>query len=182
MATHASGHYPRLRNASATRPVPMLLEILASGVIGGLVGGALWALLLMTVYSANGAGFWTPMQAVAATFLGADALFSSGAILLGLALHFATSFVWGIFFATLVPRFSSWGFAMIGGLLAGVLVILPMTWGVLEAFDPIMYDHVRTFWGTWILAHLLFGAGLGTIPWLRRRLAEVPEPGYADAW
>jgi hypothetical protein len=161
---------------SESRTVPVLLEILASGILGGLVGGVLWALLLMFVYAGTGAGFWTPMQAIAAAFVGPTAFYSSAAILLGLAAHFFTSMVWGVLFGILAPRSTPWGLAMVGGLIAGVLTILPMTWGVLSSFDPVMLEQARHIWGAWLVAHVFFGVGLGFVPAFRRWLAGVPEP------
>jgi hypothetical protein len=161
---------------SESRTMPVMLEILASGILGGLVGGVLWALLLMFVYAGSGAGFWTPMQAVAAAFVGPTAFASSAAILLGIAAHLFASMVWGVLFGILAPRNAPWGTAMVGGLIAGVLTILPMTWGVLASFDPVMFDQVGAIWGAWLVAHVFFGVGLGFVPAFRRWMAGVPEP------
>lgn len=148
-------------------------EVIGAGIVAGLLGGVLMRLWGMIYTAAIGVGFWAPARAIAATFLGVDALIGGGGVVLfGIALHMITSMFWGVFGTAALGREVRRGPALALGLIGGLVVLAIMTWIVMPVIDRVMLDRVRLRWGMWIIGHLLFGVGLAFAPALRRRICR----------
>lgn len=147
-----------------------------AGTLAGLVAGVVMKVLAGILAGAAGAGFFAPLELIAATFLDGALPRGANAILLGLVLHLAVSALWGAIFGTLLPPTASTGAAGAFGGLYGLGVFLIMTYLVLPWANPLMYTTVDR--GTLLLEHAVFGVTLAlTVP-LARRLGQ-PAPGPA---
>src|SRR5579883_1541316 len=149
-------------------------EVIGAGIIAGLIAGIILGGFAMAYASIVGAGVWTPMQEIAATFYGPIALLKTSAAFWGVIIHLVVSALWGILFATIIPRRISPWEAYLGGLLFGIGVWIAMTFLVLPTVDPTMRARVALMPGTWFLLHLAFGAFVSVAALLRRALAHVP--------
>lgn len=142
-----------------------------AGAEAGLISGLVMMLALMVYTAALGEGFFFPLQQVAATFLGVEALIGGvGTILLGAAIHFAVAAAWGIGFGLMVPPVTSSSSAAGWGAIYAVGVWLVMTFVALPVFDPVMSDRVALYSGWWFASHLLYGAVLGLTPELTQQM------------
>src|SRR5687767_8261606 len=81
---------------------------LASSAVAGFVAGLVIAACMMARSGILGLGFWLPVQTIAATFFGVDALIGGlGSVLLGLIAHVVMSlFLGGIFGALISSDYS----------------------------------------------------------------------------
>jgi hypothetical protein len=154
-------------------------EILEAGAVAGLIAGVAMVLVAMTYASAIGIGLWRPLKAVAATFVGTSA-YAMGprAVLIGVAIHIFTSVAVGILFAFVVPRDVSLVPALALGALAGVAVLVVLNIVVLPTSDWTGGERRHLLWGNIpgamplpmaFVVHLIYGAGIGLAPSLRRR-------------
>lgn len=140
-----------------------------SGLGAGLVGGVVMLLFAMIVTAARGLGFWLPARGIAASVLGVTALvMGGGAVVLGVALHLAVAAAWGLLFSWLFAWLAGHepqpAFALLVGIVYGLLVLAVMTWLVLPWLDPTWFVRVRAMSTMWIGAHLLYGASMVFVP------------------
>ncbi|MFB6350420.1 MAG: hypothetical protein ABEN55_05665 [Bradymonadaceae bacterium] len=155
-------------------------EAVGAGAIAGLIGGTVMALAAMIRAAIIGAGFWLPMQNVAAVWYGVGAyLADGGSVFVGLVTHLAISAGWGALYGVFVDRETSIGASMGMGLLYGASVWLLMTYIALPLFNSTMAARVeiQPFW-FWFGIHLLFGGTIGILtPAFARARAgeEAPE-------
>ena len=169
-------------------------DLVRWGVIAGVIGGIVMAMIMMIVTAALGMGFLAPLYLIAATFHPAWAMTQGLQItplLVGLMVHMVNSAILGVIFAVVLR----WLFqrplgvvtAAVAGMGWGLLIFLAMTYGVLPLLDSAMAHAITTntallIW--WIVSHLMYGVVLGAIvgatvgsavsPWARtgqRRLA-----------
>jgi hypothetical protein len=146
-------------------------EAVLAGAAAGALGGALMLAWIVGYSAASGAGAMVIVKAIAATVLGVHALVGgAGAVLVGLFIHVAVAGVWGMLFALLVRPGANGGAALVAGIVAGLVVLLVMTYLIIPWADPVLRARVDLMTPMWALSHVLFGVGLGALPWLRDRL------------
>lgn len=162
-----------LDGASAVGSAAGQRGALASGVVSGLLGGAVMALFLAAAASAAGMTGLQPLEAIGATFLAADSPGGGpGPALYGALLHALTSVGLGLVFAALVPRdlppvcaaMVGIGYAMFA---AGIMASL-----VVPAVNPEFRTAAQPIGGAWVMAHALFGAALGLSYALQHRTSR----------
>ena len=146
-------------------------DVLA-GVLAGWIGGIVMELLFMLYTASLGQGFWTPLEAIGATFYGSSAfLGGAGPVISGLLLHLVIAGGLGaIFGASLNPSTSTGGATAIG-VVYGIVTWAVMTFIVLNIVNLPMRSFVAGWSGIWFLVHLVFGVCLGATPGLRAALA-----------
>jgi len=159
----------------ARHPSTLLAEIFEAGAAAGLIGGVAMALFASLYEAARGAGFWTPLEAIATTVLRASTLqVGVGPVLLGLAFHLIVSMFFGVLFSLIVSRDVAPAPALAFGTFAGLSVLVIMSLVVVPAENP---AGVRLMWGSApsavpvsiaFVMHMIYGAGLSLTPALRR--------------
>ena len=154
-------------------PVPSSVALLA-GVLSGVIAGVGMALVLLWREGANGVEVWTPMQLMAATFYGAEALHGGAqVILVGEIVHAVIAIGYGLIFSFFVSRATPLGMAFLYGLVYSVLIWGVMTYMVLPLVDPVMQraEALQPNW--WFISHLVFGALLFLTPLLKNAFAST---------
>lgn len=147
-------------------------EMVKSGTMGGLAGGALMAAWLMVQAAVTGYGPLFFLNLVGATFRGADALVGgAGVMLSGLLLHIVVSVVTGILFAVTVTRKTPLAASVLGGMAYALVILVFMNYVVMPYANPIMRQREVNMPAAWFLSHLMFGVGLGLVPLFKRGLA-----------
>lgn len=141
---------------------------------------------------AGGMSFWLPMQQIAATFYGSEALLGGfGPTIVGMMIHLMFSAAFGGVVGLFVYRFSA-GATFWVGMLAGIIIWAVMTWIVMPVANPVMHQRVALMNGWWFVYHLVFGGMLFLTPLINRglehrRVADAshsdlpgsPRPGHA---
>jgi hypothetical protein len=142
----------------------------AAGAGAGLIGGVAMALFQMLASALGGGSVLAPAKLVAASTLGPRAPSGGlGTLVTGLLLHLAVSAVLGVTFAfALHRRVVRPGATLLAGLFFALLAMLTMTYVLLPWVDPVMRASLVHAPGAWLLAHAVFGLGLGSLPALRR--------------
>lgn len=162
-------------------------------VVGGLVAGAIAGMAMAMWTMAAGAtfrdfGFFTPLYLIAAPFAGVDDVstalaaapadpfyWATGAALVGAGIHMMNSMVFGVVYAGLARAARLRGVvAIAAGMMFGVVVMLFTDLAVAPAVEA-LFGGGRFVtgvpeiigWGTWTVAHLMFGAVLGLWPAVR---------------
>jgi hypothetical protein len=164
-------------NEHRIQHAPLAREVIEAGAVSGLVGGVGMALFATIYASIAGHGFWTPVQAIAGTVLGRDAMHGASAVIVGVAIHVAVSMAFGILFAAITPREVAPAPALAFGMFAGLAILVMMNLVVLPVVNPYVRSHLM--WGSSpgaalpvsvaFVMHLLYGLGLSLAPSLRRR-------------
>lgn len=162
------------------RPISLRHDLIA-GVLAGQVAGLVMAVVVMAVFTIFlGKGPLYPVQVIGSLVYGDAALdgVHIGALAAGLLLHqLGPALVWGIAFGFAVNRLDLRGgpalvvLAAVTGLASQVLdvgVLVPAAMNALHGHD-IWAEQVPAFW-SWA-AHLVFGLGLLSFPWIAARLA-----------
>jgi len=154
------------------------LEVIEAGAAAGLIGGVAMALFATIWAAAAGLGFWSPVEAIAATVLHSGALVhGASGVVIGLAFHLVVSMFFGILFAMLVPSTVAPAPALAFGLAMGVATLIVMTLFIVPVVNPSLRSALM--WGSApgslpvsaaFAMHLLYGVGLSFAPALRRRL------------
>jgi hypothetical protein len=158
---------------------------LLGGIQAGQVAGLAMAATLMVLLSVfTNKGLFYPLQVIAASVLGENAIgrFDARTLLVGVAVHqLGPALAWGVVFGVVVWLFKPQRSValMMWGLLVGAVaqivdvhVLLPLLSGELSGrlpyFSPLQHEnlwahHVPVV-ASW-LAHLMFGLGLSLYPW-----------------
>ena len=140
-----------------------------SGAIlaGGAIGGALDLLFAVTFAGYNGASPTRVFQVIASGLLG-NAAFTSGTFVpvLGVACHFALSWIWAAVFAAVAWRFRALASRpLLAGMLFGIVVFLCMRLAVLplSAYPrPVTFPPLASVLD--LLSHMfLFGVPIAVI-------------------
>ena len=167
------------------RTKPRLAYALGGGVVAGIIGGAVIALVMLLATLVKQQDIWLGLKGAAAPFLGERALqpgFDPGAVAVGVACHFAVSIVWGVLFAAVFFGLSRGG-TIVAGAIWGLMAWFVMFYVMLPlAGLQQMARQVPA--GTAILSHLMFGlaVGIGFLPFQRTRppfsgpLTRLPAP------
>ena len=176
MATYTTdrGTVVRERERAALARRPERKRLLLAGALAGVIAGLIMGMVAMIRSAAVGAGFWLPLQAMAATYMGPMALVNgASAVFVGLLTHMVVSALWGTLFGYLVDRTTAAGSAVVGGLFFGVAVWFLMTFIALPIFDPVMRARVAMYSGWWFVYHLIFGASLAFIMPIAKKLRRA---------
>lgn len=151
-------------------------EVLAAGALAGAAGGMLFALAAVAHAALSGTGVFFPARLVGATMVGPAALvLGPEASLYGLGLHMLVSIAFGVMFAMIVDRSTRVGPALLGGMAVGIAALAVMTFLVVPHVNPTLHARIPLVPGAWFFGHVLFGLGLATAPWLRRRMSRARE-------
>lgn len=155
--------------------------VFLSGMEAGIVSGLVMILVAMVWSSVAGNGFWSPLNLIAATWFGQEAL--AGGLIIGIAgfiTHLAISAIWGAVFSAFIGRGArSFGLSLLVGLITGVVAWMVMTYFVLPWADPIMRAQVTQnphLSAIWFFYHLVYGASMTLTPLFAR------VPSYDEAW
>ncbi|HWA87132.1 MAG TPA: hypothetical protein VG710_12965 [Opitutus sp.] len=148
----------------------------AAGAISGCIGGIAMALFAMIRSSHAGLGFWLPMQQIAATFYGVEALLGGPvSTFIGSVAHLIVASLIGALSASILVR--ARGAAAIWlGLSVGVIAWFVMTFLVLPWADQAMRERITLIAGWWFADHLVFGAMLFLTPFLDRAIESPATP------
>ncbi|MFQ5858008.1 MAG: hypothetical protein ACE5LU_20575 [Anaerolineae bacterium] len=173
--------YPSNQMSASQRiTVPAEVYPYRAGLVGGIVAGAVMALVMAEWGALTGRGVWFPVNLIAATVLRdlqAESLqmlaqFSLAGALVGTLIHFALSIGLGFLFATLLPTLP--GSAFVWALIIGPILWFTAQYLALPLVNPRMEAlvHVPSF----AIAHVIYSLVLG---WWISRTAKIVccEPG-----
>jgi hypothetical protein len=146
-------------------------EVIGAGVVAGIIGGMLMAMIMMVATAAGGMGLLAPLRLIAATFYGKDAMAGGGPLLVGLMVHMMNSMVFGVIFAWIAGSRRAALPALMAGVAFGIAIWAVTTFGGLPMLNPMMRERVAMMPVAWFIAHMAFGMGVGSAPGLRRRFA-----------
>lgn len=150
--------------------------VVGGGVIAGLISGFFMILVAMIYTAIIDAGFWTPLNLIAATWYGPEAVQGGAWVgITGAITHLVVASIWGVVFASLTPRIQSAGKAFGWGLLYGIAVWAVMSFIFLPLVNPTMSQATANMSGWWFFFHLVYGGSLGLTPAAERSV----EPAYA---
>jgi hypothetical protein len=137
---------------------------IASSAVAGFVAGVVMVLCAMTQSGALGLGFWLPVQSIAATFFGVEALIGGlGSVVIGLSAHVVMSLLAGGIFGALISSESSRGVIVALALAYGVLLWAAMTFLALPLINEVMLERVLLAPVWWFVLHLIYGLVLGLV-------------------
>jgi hypothetical protein len=153
-----------------------LREAMVPGLISGVIGAVLMGLALMFFAAAIDGDPFQPWRLIAATFLRESAFpvtsdVQPGTILFGVALHFVTAILFGIFFAW-IGGYLSVSAAMEWGVIFGLAVWVIMQFGILPVINPYLAAMPPA---QFAIAHIFFGISLGLYPRFLAASQEVPQ-------
>jgi uncharacterized protein DUF6789 len=170
-------------------PVSQRSHILLAGIEAGVVGGLLMMAWLGLVSLLYGRTVWHPANLIATTFYGEEALRRGfrWATLSGFSLHLVVCVTIAIAFGLLVNRIPGRRRVLLLGLAAGLawyLIGFTFFWRLV---NPVVLEYRPS--QAMLVAHLLFGVCLGTLPGYREALRragfgppiDAPAPVVAPA-
>jgi hypothetical protein len=152
-------------------------DVLASGIVSGVAGGVAMVVIAMIGAGSEDIAPMRALELIGETFVGADALSGSAKLAFGALVHLCVSVAFGIVLAGILPAdfpvASAIGVGVGFALFAlGLMISLVVPWA-----NPGFRGGMQDIGGTWVIAHAVFGATLGTAPMLRRWLARgASEP------
>jgi hypothetical protein len=157
---------------------------LRGGVVAGVIGGAVIAIVMVVAALAKGQDIWIGMKGAAAPFSGERAMrpgFDLGAVSLGVLSHFAVSIVWGVLFAAIFYGLTR-GVTVAAGALWGIVVWLGMFYIVLPIVGLSQMAKEEPI-GMAIISHVIFGlaVAVGFLPFQHTRRHTVPPVTGASA-
>lgn len=186
--------FPHQRGATTVETPHLVGRIVIGGLLAGAIAGMAMAMWIMIAGATFGhTGFFSPMYLISAPFVGTgDAqrslaaagagdvfVWSTGAALLGAAIHMANSMMFGVVFGAIarVLRLRAVAGVLVGMVYGLVLMVL-MDAAVQPATDSLFgggryVTHIGSIlgWGTWTVGHLIFGGMLGL--WVALRPTDV---------
>jgi hypothetical protein len=171
MAQSPAEHTVNAADFSRERHKPN--DVVSAGVTGGMVaGGAMLAFLTANASRADLPPL-RPLALTAALFSGEGSRLGTESLVLAGLLWAAVSVALALLYAVLVPR----DFPLVSAAMVGIgyvfFVLVAMTSWVLPVLNPAMRAGIQRTGGAWVLAYFVFGAALGIIPALRRRIARA---------
>lgn len=145
---------------------------LLGGLAVGLVAGCVMGLAMMIFSATQRMGFWSPMQAIAATLFGQNVLGGGAAItFVGVIIHLLVASAYGIFFTAFMDWKTPFRIAAAAGLAYGVCLWALMTCVALPFFNPLMRVRAGLAPRAWFAFHLIYGLALALAPALKKALA-----------
>jgi cation transport ATPase len=175
MADRAAGmHFVRnheqAEHQHVERRASSRAAVTEAGIAAGLLAGLVMAAFVMTVAATRGTGALMPLQLIAATFYGPDALVGGvAAAIWGGILHLAVAAALGLIFAWIVGPYPRGADAIGWGVVYGIAAMFVTTSAVLPWADPTLYLRVPQMTAVWVMAHLVFGFCLAITPRYIRR-------------
>lgn len=159
------------------RPLQGRYHTLGGGIVAGIIGGAVIAIIMVVAALAAHRDIWIGLKSAAAPFLGDRALrpgFDLGAVALGVISHFAVSIVWGILFAALFSGLSK-AATVVAGAVWGIVVWFGMFFIVLPIAGLKQMADAEPV-GEAVISHVIFGlaVGIGFLPFQRSRPYASP--------
>jgi hypothetical protein len=156
-----------------------------SGIMAGVISGAVMLFMMMIVSRAIGQGFFFPMRLFAATFWGVNALIAGPVVpIVGTIFHLGVSAGLGVIFASLTRPRTPEGSALLGGVIYGIGVWVVMNYLIMPWLNPTMNERINFEPGWFFLSHIAFGACLSITPGIRRSLTYQhvgrEEPGRPE--
>lgn len=139
-----------------------------AGLLSGLIAGTIMALFLMIASASREEGMIAPLRLIAATVYRDRALKGPSrfpVVMTGTMIHFATALflglVWGFIWAVFLGRRAAFA-APFGGAVYGLIIWAIQSYAVLPLINRPLVRGIDP--GLFAVAHLLFGATLGTYP------------------
>jgi hypothetical protein len=153
-----------------------------SGVVGGLIGGAVMALPAVLWAAASGRGFWYPVNVLAGMLLpgpgtleGAElGTFHADWFGAAAAIHVLLSVSFGVLFALVTPRLPPIPAPMAWGGLVLPLVWTGISYGLMGVVNPVLQDRVD--WAWFIVSQFVFGVTAAVVV-LRSEVVHIPPAG-----
>ena len=147
--------------------VPVEVQPLSAGVVGGLVGGAAMALVALLYGVLVQGSLWYPVNLLSAVAMPSMAqadvaqlrAFSGAALVIGLIAHGLVSMLAGLLYAVILPMLPS-RHTLWGGLVAPLLWT-GFLWAVLGVINPVLNQRVS--WGWFIVSQVAFGVATGFV-------------------
>lgn len=154
------------RASASVEPWNPVRDVVLPGAVAGTLGALAMALLACACTGVLHGDPWRPALLTAGLFFRQGDARGTGAVLLGVLIHFAVASGLATGFALLLPRKGT----AVPALLLGVLYSLAM-WGVMTwlmvpfGSPPLSREDPSALL---LLLHVVFGAALGTLPAVRR--------------
>ncbi|MGO9452736.1 MAG: hypothetical protein ACLQDV_17090 [Candidatus Binataceae bacterium] len=137
----------------------------AAGIVAGIIGGILMIGTTVIYANVTGAGWDTPLKALGAFAYGLESYVAGPVpMLVGALIQLGFSIAVGIVFALFVSRATSTIATMIVGIVVGVAIWVAMDLTVLPYMNPTMASRMALMPLAYLMAHILYGIGLGTTP------------------
>ncbi|MBX5482699.1 MAG: hypothetical protein IRZ16_12795 [Myxococcaceae bacterium] len=177
---HAAWRYRSIADEGEGRS--FYLDVLIPGGVAGTVGGALMALVYMSLSAAFGNGFWTLPKMIGAVIYpyAHTADLGIGSLLFGFVVHFAVAGALGTTFALMLPRRGTTMFAVVPlGIFYALIMYVVMNAFVVDVVDPTMRRELMH--PVWWVSHLAYGAVLSMIQPMRLGRAAFLE-GRPTFW
>lgn len=145
-------------------------DLLPGAAAGGVLAGVAMLAFLAAAAALDGRPPLGPLELVAAMFAGAEGAPGAGALLGASLLWVVVSAALAVPFAAMVSRDHTASSAALLGMGYAAVVMAIATSVVLPWLNPEMRDRMPAMGGAWVIGYAVYGAGLGLVPWLRRRL------------
>lgn len=157
----------RLGEGGHRMRLPVQVQPLSAGVVGGLVGGAAMAVVALAYGLIAQGSLWYPVNLLSAAAMPVMArasvaelrAFSGAALIIGLVAHTLTSMLVGLLYAVILPmlprRHMLWG-----GLIAPLLWT-GLLWALLGVINPAL--NARVDWAWFIASQIAFGLATGFV-------------------
>jgi hypothetical protein len=147
--------------------VPVEVQPLSAGIVGGLVGGAAMAVIALAYGAIFQGSLWYPvnllsavaMPGMASADLATLRAFSASALVIGVIAHGLVSMLAGLLYAVILPMLPSRH--MLWGGLVAPLFWTGFLWAVLGVINPVL--HARVSWGWFIASQIAFGLATGYV-------------------
>jgi len=145
--------------------LPVEIYPISAGIKGGLVGGAVMAILAVTYGIGTGHGMWYPINLLSAGFFPERTMvaqmeaFSWDSLIVATVIHVICSLVVGLLYGATLPMFPRRPI-LLGGLIAPVLWS-GLLHSILEVLDPMLNQRIDWFW--FAISQIGFGLVAGTI-------------------
>lgn len=160
-----------------------IVALIEAGILAGLIGGALMLAFLVARAAIGGAGWWSPLQSVAAAVYGPEAVYGgSRTIAVGAGLHFALSIGWGVVYAAIVRRTLTPAVSMFVGAVFGAGVWFITAFLVLPAINPLLQEQFGADPLMFFVAHIVYGVGVSASPMIARALSRRQHRVRAEVY
>jgi hypothetical protein len=147
--------------------VPVEVQPVSAGIVGGLVGGVAMAVIALAYGVVFQGSLWYPVNLLSAVAMPSMAsadlaqlrAFSAPALIIGVIAHGLVSMLTGLLYAVILPMLPS-RHALWGGLVAP-LFWTGFLWAVLGVINPVL--HARVNWWWFIASQIAFGLATGYV-------------------
>jgi hypothetical protein len=147
--------------------VPVEVQPLSAGVVGGLVGGVAMAAVALCYGLVVQGSLWYPVNLLSAVAMPSMAqaspaelrAFSGTALVIGIVAHGLVSMLAGLLYAVILPMLPS-RHTLWGGLVAPLLWT-GFLWATMGVINPLLHARVNWFW--FIVSQIAFGLATGFV-------------------